>query len=235
MLENVFHLSGAGQELVFFLRLVLAVAAGAMVGVEREFRGRPAGLRTHILVSLGAAILSLISLELATLVNAKSGDFAIRVDVSRIAAGMITGIGFLGAGTIIKMGKSVRGLTTAASIWCVASIGMGFGFGFYKLSILGSLFMLFIIIVIHYLEKGLVRDWYKNVLVQFKGSRIRIKELNIKFLERGWAIIDMDLKKDKAKDEYEVNFEMRFRDKNQIDDVVRVLDETDFVTGYRIE
>jgi len=133
------------------------------------------------------------------------------------------------------MGKSVRGLTTAASIWCVASIGMGFGFGFYKLSILGSLFMMFIIIVIHYLEKGLVRDWYKNVIVQFKGPRIRIKELNIKFLERGWSIIDMDLKKDKPKDEYEVNFEMQFRNKNEIDDVVRILDETDFVTGYRIE
>jgi len=59
--------------------------------------------------------------------------------------------------------------------------------------------------------------------------------LNIKFLERGWSIIDMDLKKDKPKDEYEVNFEMQFRNKNEIDDVVRILDETDFVTGYRIE
>ncbi len=234
MLEKLGQFFIHGQDLEYFLRLLLAVAAGAMVGVEREFRGRPAGLRTHILVTLGAAILSIASIELAAMVNARTADFGARVDVSRIAAGMITGIGFLGAGTIIKMGKTVRGLTTAASLWCAASIGMGFGFGFYRLSLLGSVLMLITLMIVPRLEKGMTRDWYTNAIVRITGPSVRVQELSSIFQRHGWRIVDVEMKKDKSRDAYEVNYEMRLRDKHEIDDLAKILEEVEYVRSYRI-
>ncbi|MFA5863990.1 MAG: MgtC/SapB family protein [Phycisphaerae bacterium] len=217
------------------LRLILAVGAGAIVGSEREFHGRPAGLRTHILVALGAAIMSLASLELAEIVQVFGASPNVRVDISRIASGMITGIGFLGAGTILKMGKSVRGLTTAASLWCVAGVGMGFGFGFYRLSIFGSMLMLFTLLVVTKLEQGISKDWYKNVIVRLKGSRDQAEMLSKKFQARGWVVLDLDWRKSKTKDTFVVDYKLRFNGKDDIQEAVRMLDETDFAENYQIQ
>jgi putative Mg2+ transporter-C (MgtC) family protein len=101
------------------LRLALAMLAGGLVGLERERHDRPAGLRTHMLVCLGSTLITLVSTEMA-------GPNA---DRTRIAAQIVTGIGFLGAGTIFRANGSVRGLTTAAGLWVVAGIGMGIGAG----------------------------------------------------------------------------------------------------------
>jgi putative Mg2+ transporter-C (MgtC) family protein len=105
------------------LRLGLAAVLGGAIGVERELRDREAGIRTHLLVSLGSALFTLVSAygfhEFLT-----SGDAVVRTDPTRIAAQIVTGIGFLGAGAIIREGLSVRGLTTAATLWVVAAIGM---------------------------------------------------------------------------------------------------------------
>ncbi|MDW8321440.1 MAG: MgtC/SapB family protein [Armatimonadota bacterium] len=98
-------------------QLLLAFTLGAVIGIERELHGRPAGLRTHILLSLGAALFGMVS----------RGMGAPNVDPTRIAAQVVTGIGFIGAGTIIHMGGTVRGLTTAASIWTTAAIGLAVG------------------------------------------------------------------------------------------------------------
>ena len=101
------------------LRLVIAALAGGFVGLEREVVHKPAGVRTHMLVSLGSALFVILALE--TLPN----------EAARIIAGVATGIGFLGAGTIFKSKNDVQGLTTAASVWTVAAIGLAVGFGFY--------------------------------------------------------------------------------------------------------
>ena len=112
------------------LRLVVAGGLGAVVGFERELRDREAGIRTHLLVSLGSALFTIVSAygfhEFLT-----SGDAVVRADPTRIAAQIVTGIGFLGAGAIIREGLSVRGLTTAATLWVVAAIGMASGAGYY--------------------------------------------------------------------------------------------------------
>jgi len=104
------------------LRIFVAAALGGAIGLERELRERQAGLRTHLVVSVGAALFTLVS------AYGFSG-FGSRVDPTRIAAQIVTGIGFLGAGAIIRQGLSVRGLTTAASLWLVAAIGMAAGAG----------------------------------------------------------------------------------------------------------
>jgi putative Mg2+ transporter-C (MgtC) family protein len=113
------------------LRLALAAVLGGMIGVERELREREAGLRTHMLVALGSALFTIVSAYgfhdfLA------SGQAVVRADPTRIAAQIVTGIGFLGAGAIIRQGLSIRGLTTAATLWVVAAIGLAAGAGYYS-------------------------------------------------------------------------------------------------------
>jgi putative Mg2+ transporter-C (MgtC) family protein len=118
-------------------RLSLAAALGGAIGFERELRDREAGLRTHLLVCLGSALFTIVSAygfrEFLT-----SGDQVIRADPTRIAAQIVTGIGFLGAGAIIRQGLSVRGLTTAATLWVSAAIGIAAGAGYYSGAVLGT-------------------------------------------------------------------------------------------------
>ncbi|MBI2871512.1 MAG: MgtC/SapB family protein [Candidatus Omnitrophica bacterium] len=113
------------NELTILCRLLLAAIFGGLIGLERELHGRAAGLRTHILVCIGSALLMLISIELARQWQGSAPDPA------RIAAQVVTGIGFLGAGTIIRERAGIRGLTTAASIWTIAAVGLAIGMGFY--------------------------------------------------------------------------------------------------------
>ena len=111
------------------LRMVAAVVCGAVIGAEREWRGKPAGLRTNILICLGAAIFTIISAQIAARYDG---------DGSRIAAQIVTGIGFIGAGAIIRSEGGIHGLTTAATIWLVAGIGMCCGAGFYLIALMAT-------------------------------------------------------------------------------------------------
>jgi putative Mg2+ transporter-C (MgtC) family protein len=108
------------------VRLLLAVVLGILVGVEREISHRPAGLRTHALVSLGACLFTIISIDY------------FNMDPARVAAGIVTGIGFIGAGSIIAEKGRVQGITTAASLWCVAAIGLATGAGAYVLAVVST-------------------------------------------------------------------------------------------------
>jgi len=130
------------DDLDVVVRLAVAAGLGAAVGFERELRDREAGMRTHLLVALGSCLFTLVSAYgfhdfLA------SGDTVVRADPARIAAQIVTGIGFLGAGAIIREGLSVRGLTTAGSLWVVAAIGMAVGAGFYWAGIVTTAITLF--------------------------------------------------------------------------------------------
>lgn len=126
------------------VQLLLASALGAVVGFERELHGRPAGLRTHILLSLGAALFGMVS----------RGITAPNVDPTRIAAQVVTGIGFIGAGTIIHLGGTVRGLTTAASIWTTAAIGLAVGLDrrYWATAIIATVLVFLTLALVHLLE-----------------------------------------------------------------------------------
>ncbi|MBI4452069.1 MgtC/SapB family protein [Candidatus Woesearchaeota archaeon] len=115
------------------LRLVLATVAGGLIGLEREVVHKPAGVRTHMLVSLGSALFALITIE------------QLPWEAARIIAGIATGIGFLGAGTIFKAKDEVHGLTTAASVWAVAAVGLSIGFGYYLMMLIAVILMLIIL------------------------------------------------------------------------------------------
>jgi len=124
------------------LRLAVAAGLGAAIGIEREVREREAGIRTHLLVSLGAGLFTVVS-AYGFHEFLSSGVNVIRADPTRIAAQIVTGIGFLGAGAIIREGISVRGLTTAASLWVVAAIGMAAGAGYYWPAVAATAITLF--------------------------------------------------------------------------------------------
>ena len=120
------------------LRLLVAAVLGGLIGLEREFHGRPAGLRTHILVCLGAAVIMDSSQLFQEAFVPKGAESVFRIDPGRIAAGVVTGIGFLGAGAIVRSHDFVRGLTTAACIWFVAAIGIVTGCGLYLPAIIAT-------------------------------------------------------------------------------------------------
>ncbi len=113
------------------LRILSSAFLGALIGLERERKKRAAGLRTHVLVALGSCVIMLVSLYVFEIYKNIT-----TIDPGRIAAGVITGIGFLGAGTIIRSGDSVRGLTTAATIWLTSAIGLACGCGFFAVAVI---------------------------------------------------------------------------------------------------
>lgn len=141
-------------ELDVLARLLLAGVLGGLVGLEREISGKPAGLRTNLLICVGAALLTEISIGIAAAANAANladGAF-FRADPARIAAQIVSGIGFLGAGTIIQARGSIMGLTSAATIWVVAAIGMAVGSGAYVQAIGATLLVLFSLLLLGRLE-----------------------------------------------------------------------------------
>jgi putative Mg2+ transporter-C (MgtC) family protein len=141
-----------------FWRLFLSVVLSGILGLEREKKGSPAGLRTHVLVSLGSTLYVLASLHLYEMLD--GGSMA---DPSRIASNIVTGIGFLGAGTIIRNPENVKGLTTAASIWVAAAIGMSIGFGFWSGAVLTAFFGLFTLRLLRTFEVRVIGDDHHDV------------------------------------------------------------------------
>ena len=121
------------------LRLTVAAVLGGAVGLERELREREAGLRTHLVVCVGAALFTMVSAYGFHAFQVQAGTGVLRADPTRIAAQIVSGIGFLGAGAIIRQGLSIRGLTTAATLWLVAAIGMAAGIGYYDAAVIATL------------------------------------------------------------------------------------------------
>lgn len=136
------------QNSEIIIRLLVAVGLGLLIGVERLFVHKEAGMKTHALVSLGAAVFVIIS-ELIAIKYMSIGGF----DPTRIASQVIVGIGFLGAGSIILEGSRLKGLTTAGGLWVTAGIGMAAGFGFYGVAAFTTLLVLFVFVVVTILEK----------------------------------------------------------------------------------
>ncbi|MFA4984406.1 MAG: MgtC/SapB family protein [Candidatus Omnitrophota bacterium] len=135
------------SEIQIVLRLVLSALLSGFIGLERQMHRRTAELRTHILVSLGSCLIMLTSLYIFDIYKDK-----VPLDPARVAAGVVTGIGFLGAGTIIREREGIKGLTTAASLWVVAGIGLAVGCGFYSASIFTSVIVLAVLLFLRKLE-----------------------------------------------------------------------------------
>ncbi len=177
------------EEWEYILRLVLAIAAGAVIGFERELHDKPAGLRTNILICLGAALFTVMSLAMVG--EAYS-------DRARIAAQVVTGVGFLGAGTIVHFKGNVLGLTTAATIWAVASVGMAFGAGEYVLGGAATVLTAGVLYGLAYAEEA-ISSWRLTTRFKLKldpspevadAIRERVKEMDLRI--RSWMITNVE-------------------------------------------
>ncbi len=135
------------------LRLLCAMLVGLVIGTEREYTHRPAGMRTHILVALGACVVAITG----ELIFRQYRLLGATPDPARLSAQVITGVGFLGAGTIMREGATIRGLTTAASVWVVACLGLAAGSGYYALALAGMVFIFITLTVFEILQKRLMR------------------------------------------------------------------------------
>src|SRR3982751_3698864 len=149
------------------LRLLAALMAGAFIGYERSFHGRPAGLRTHVLVCLASAVLMLVTVYEDQWVRTPGEA---RLDPTRMAQGIMTGIGFLGAGVIVKEGLNVRGLTTAASIWITAAIGVLAGGGLYPPMVVSTLLALSVLSLFRWIEMRVPTQAYYNFDVKYEND-----------------------------------------------------------------
>ncbi len=143
------------------IRILVAALLGGLIGLERDKHGRAAGLRTHLLVSMGSAVFTILSAEIAH--RTQGAGFA--ADPGRIAAQIVTGIGFLGAGVILKSGNNVRGLTTAACLWAAAGIGMAAGSGFYFIAGFSTLVALAGLVLLKFFERTYAKDSYRTLSV----------------------------------------------------------------------
>jgi putative Mg2+ transporter-C (MgtC) family protein len=161
----------AHEELVIAVRILAAVAVGAVIGFERTFHGRPAGFRTHSLVCAASSMLMLVTVYQNEWMTEVPAD-AIRTDPTRMAQGIMTGIGFLGAGVIFKEGLTVRGLTTAASIWVTAAIGILIGIGFYFPALIGTAATLAVLAVFRYIERRLPSEYYAHHSLKFDRNAV---------------------------------------------------------------
>ncbi len=165
------------SQFLLILKLVLAFVAGTLIGIEREKHGRPAGLRTHILVCTGACLMMVVSEGVFFKFGHLSAEGVVRLDPGRIGAQIITGIGFLGAGVILKEGVSVRGLTTAACLWYVAGLGMAFGMGMFLIGAVATILALVALIGMKKLEPVLRKDRFLNLCVVTRSNVDVLDEL----------------------------------------------------------
>lgn len=146
--------------------LLAATVAGGLIGLERSYHGRPAGFRTHTLVCLASSLLMLVTMYQSTWFSGAALE-TVRVDPTRMAQGIMTGIGFLGAGVIMRDGLSVRGLTTAASIWITAAIGILSGVGLYSTAFIASVITIGILTVFRKIESRMPSQIFANHTIIF--------------------------------------------------------------------
>jgi len=209
-------------ELTDGLKLLLAALAGAVVGLERHFHGRAAGVRTNMLVATASALIMLLS-EKYYLLMPGIDPSVIKVDPSRIAAGAITGVGFLGAGVIIKNRASVVGLTTAATVWLVSAIGLAFGAGMYSLATTGVALALFSLFVMNFLEQRVPGARYR--VFQIRGENLLDNEPQIVglFESFGYSVKSRTYVVDKKAGQDEIGFLVKCYDDDNIQAVIREL------------
>jgi len=213
-----------GIDLETILRLLLAAVLGGSIGLEREIHGRPAGFRTHLLVSLGSCVFTVTSIWFYTIYGGVAGGGTVSIDPSRVAAQVVTGIGFLGAGAIIREKASIRGLTTAACLWVAAAIGVACGIGLFALSAVVTTTAIGSLLVLKKVEGVLTRDTYSSINVwslDLEGQMAKIEEL---VSRSNLRMLNASVERDLVKQEFFIEFELKLVDRElayrMLDDIL---------------
>jgi putative Mg2+ transporter-C (MgtC) family protein len=222
------------DELVITLRVLGAVLIGGFIGMERTFHGRPAGFRTHALVCVASALLMVVTVYQGQWMHVVAiGN--IQTDPTRMAQGIMTGIGFLGAGVIFKEGLSVRGLTTAASIWLTSAIGILVGVGFYLAAVLGALAALLILSVFRYIENKIPSEFYAHHMLAFaRDSVMSEDDLRKTLATHGFSIANLSSRLTEHGTQFEYRMVLRSRDPKSAEKLSQHLRTLPQVIEFRI-
>lgn len=190
--ENLFLMHTFGQPLstwVILMRIAAAVLIGAVIGIDREIKNRPAGLRTHVLVCMGATLVALIEQQQLADVAMFAQAGTVNVSVGRITSTVVSGVGFLGAGTIFTAQHKISGLTTAASLWCTACIGLAVGAGYVLMAAMTGGVVLFIL---RLMQRIIHVQTLKKLEVQFIHRKETLAFLGEYFSGMGVSVLDVD-------------------------------------------
>lgn len=198
------------------MKLVLAAFLGGLAGIEREIRGRQAGFRTFTLVSTGSCLVMLVSIHVVTVpvmsgVIVPGNGVNINADPARIAYGVMTGIGFLGAGTIVHSKGTVRGLTTAAGIWCVAAIGLCVGVGMYTVALGTTILVVLILWVLNYVERIVPQPRLRQFVVQLPWSPTSTQNLVHLIESLGMDVIEANLERTEDRQHARIETKVSYR------------------------
>lgn len=228
MLSSFFH----EDSFVMMARIILAAILCGSIGLEREIKKHPAGFRTHLLVGVGSCLMMLLSIY--GFQEYISKDPNIRFDPARIPSYVISGIGFLGAGTILVKGATVRGLTTAASIWIVAGLGLVIGIGMYDLAVFTTLIVLLSLIFLNKFERRMdSKGKRRQVKIVVSSTSIGMEDIMRKLCSLDLVIYKLDMiskKKDKNGNEffhYLLDFESNTLNNKQIKDIIANMSEVE--------
>ncbi|MBF0313139.1 MAG: MgtC/SapB family protein [Oligoflexia bacterium] len=212
-------------------RLIIAAFLGAIIGFEREKNNQPAGLRTHIILTIGATIAMCVSINISAQYQSATGGG----DPGRIAAQVISGIGFLGAGAIFRFGTTIKGLTTATSLWTMAIIGLAVGAGYFILSIIGTLLVLIVLIVLQIFEKKLISTHEDKVIfisaIDRSGFVDEIRELLTKF---SFVIHTIGISKDMEQNLIEIEAVAKIPPKHNVDQMVGMMSKMEGIKKFTL-
>jgi putative Mg2+ transporter-C (MgtC) family protein len=222
------------EELVMAVRVIGALVIGAAIGFERTFHGRPAGFRTHALVCVASALLMLVTVYQSHWMTETPID-AIRIDPTRMAQGIMSGIGFLGAGVIFKEGLTVRGLTTAASIWITAAIGILVGVGFYFAAVLGAVATLAVLAMFRWIERRLPSEFYAHHMLRFDRNKV-IAEEDLRTLvgKHGFSIANLSSRLTESGKLFEYRMVIRSQNRKSAETLSQQLRSLPEVIEFRI-
>ena len=214
--------------------LVTALCAGGIIGLERSFHGRPAGFRTHALVCLASSVLMMVTLYQEQWMPGIARE-SIRTDPTRMAQGIMTGIGFLGAGVIFKEGLSVRGLTTAASIWITAAIGILMGVGFYFPALLTTVLTLATLSIFRWIEARIPSHFYAHHFVRFDRENVMSEPEFIGFLAgHGFTVANMSHRLSDEELFFEYRMVIRTNNQENVSELAVALRKLKNVRAFRI-
>ena len=199
------------SDLEIIFRFILASLLGGIVGLEREVHGREAGVRTYLLVALGSALIMIISEYLVFKYEGKSLGEMLRMDPARIAAQAVVGIGFLGAGVILRYKDSIRGLTTAACMWVVCAVGLAIGAGYYLLGCAVSAIAVISLVGLKPLEKKLRKDRYKEMVIVSEDIGGQMERIQKIIDQSHIRVTNFGLEKDLQAKEMILTYRLRLR------------------------
>ena len=220
--------------LTIAIHILSAALAGGLVGLERSFHGRPAGFRTHTLVCAASALLMLIPVFEGKWLSA-APHINVTTDPTRMAQGIMTGIGFLGAGVIYKEGATVRGLTTAASIWMTAALGILFGIGFYYAAMFDTLLTLGVLSVFRWIETKLPVQSYAHFQISFgRDNRIPEQELRSLLEQHNFSVANMSYRITNSGSDFEYRMIIRTTDPRNPPKLAERLSQIPAVREFRI-